>query len=695
MSFTAFFIIVSNLCNVMRFLITLHFDLIMIQLSRFMKNIKRIILIVLTLILACSLFAACRNERLADPADFVQKKDGYVLLTVREDGDLNGKILGAAFSGVYFGHSNIAVSAVIYSSSSFNLNFDVRSDSITVSQLETRNKTVSAFNDIHEFISTVDLLADTQTKTSDVYRYNHARCGTKLEINEHTYNMLLIAKEMYNATNQAYNPAVYRLVDLWGFSSRIYTNMQYGQSYDRQWDLLKDNYPLPDEKYVQAFSQSDFTDFSDNSVVLSQEDGKYFVTKNVRPAVVDGEEFEQWIDLGGIAKGYVADYIDGKLREIGADCFNVDVGSSSMTFGKNYNGMSAAIGIASPFTMQTLLGVDVADAAMSTSGQYLRKYTIDGTEYSHIVDGESGKPAQTGIKLVSVTAPSDSAWAGKGDCLTTALTVMGKDKLIEFMNGYLKDNGIKVYAVYQEGDKKQILSNVDYESIAYVSGEIAEYSWNVDNVDGAFVYNSNAELIEYTPSAPIINERDYTWLLIVLGVIVLLGIAAVIVYYFVKGKRSSVTNIVNAKRDKPFKIYDIGVYVAVLLVIALLFGVFFGGEQASDGISVIRVIDLETQQVLFVCNVNRKSWNAYDGTNGWTVKVEAAENLTVTFTKQFNGEERFNKMIIDVSNGASVKMEDSLCGVHQECVRNFNAVTVPNSAIVCSPNHLKIITASK
>ncbi|MCM1534111.1 MAG: FAD:protein FMN transferase [Corallococcus sp.] len=654
-----------------------------------MNKVKRAILIFLVVTLACSLLSACNAE---NDGYFEPVESGYFLRALTE----NDGFVGANLYGLYFGAANIDVEVSVYSSADFNLNFDVRSKYLSDAQLSNRNRLVRLFNEINKFINKIDSLADTQTETSDVYRYNHAVCGTKLEIDEHTYNIMLVAKEMYSATNGAFNPAVYRSVDLWGFSSRLYSEPKYGEAYDRTWNRSDDGdlyYPLPSEEYVQAFSEPDFTDFSDKAVILSVEDGKYYVTKNVSPAHVGGETYEQWIDLGGVAKGYVADCIEKLLRETGIDSFSVNVGSSSMTLGKNYDGQSAVLGIESPFSMQLMLFVDVSDVAMSTSGQYIRKYNVDGTEYAHIIDGSTGSPAQTGIKSVSVIAPSGSLWAGKGDCLTTALTVMGRDGIVDFMNGYLKENGIKVFAVYQEGDGKQILSNVEFDDLAYTSGEISEFSWNVGSADGVFAYDGDAPLLSYTVVPPKANKRDFTWLLITLSVLAVLGIAAVIVYHFLRGKKKVASNIVNAKKDKPFKIPDVGVYVAVVLFVLVLFGVFFLGDgENSDVIKEVRVIDYETQQVLFVCNVNNRSWNCYDGVNGWNVTVEAADDLTVTFVKQIDGEERFNKMTVSVSDGVSVKMTDSLCGLHQECVRYFPALTRPDGAIVCRPNKLKIIT---
>ena len=65
---------------------------------------------------------------------------------------------------------------------------------------------------------------------------------------------------------------------------------------------------------------------------------------------------------------------------------------------------------------------------------------------------------------------------------------MGREKIVEFMNGYLKDNGIDVFVLYQSVDgSKQILSNMDQSALTKVSDNYDDYVWSVDKAqDGTF-----------------------------------------------------------------------------------------------------------------------------------------------------------------------------------------------------------------
>lgn len=666
--------------------------------KRFVQTI--LIALVLASLFAC-LLAPQQSFAAGDNKDvFVPTHRGYTLTTLI-DNETDRTPLGVRFSGFYFGNSDIIITFDVYSSPAFVVDFHINdsADNLTESQLAQRKAIMNFAEEAHQLINAVDTCANTQYDgakegvVSDIYRYNQADFGAVLQIDAHTYEMLKIAKEMYLATDGAFNPAVYRLVDLWGFSSRIYSNGNFGLPYDRpvtSQEFWSNGYPLPSQKYIDAFSDAAFTDFSDAAVTLSVDNGNYFVTKNVRPAQVDGVAYQQWLDLGGIAKGYVVDLIRHKLGQMGVDRFSVDAGSSSMAFGKEYLGQDATISLPDPFLpsaaiLPTSLGsIVVGNSTVSTSGQYVRNYTVDGVEYSHIIDGKLGAPAQTGIRLVSVVTPTDGFWAGKSDCLTTALTVMGKDGVIDFLNGYLKDNGIKVVVLYKDLDGVQrILSNVDEADISNKGKTYEDFTWSVKTDDnGNFVYDGSSS----------VSSNNYKVLIIVLACVFGAGLVAIVVYYFVRGHKKSLQNVQAARRDKCFKVADVGVYLAVVLLIVVLFGVFFGNKSDAP-LQTVRVMDMISNESLFTYNVSRGQYSVNtENVNGWEISVDKqSDGLTVTFSREINGEQRFNTMKITTAGEVKVEMTDSKCGFHQDCVHTFGAVNVPGGAIVCSPNGVKII----
>lgn len=667
-----------------------------------MTNAKRIaILITLTVLLVCALspLTASADSSSANINQYESPNGYYINTLVSSD---KKTIIGAQIYGYYFG-ADIRVYVNILSQQDLAIDFPINqsSDKLSAAQIAARARIIEMGDYINSIIRSIDNVANTQyggqndgMPTSDVYKYNNYAdyaVDGKLQINKITYDMLLIAKEMYLATNGAFNPAVYRLVDLWGFSSRTY-GYNGKLPYDRTWQK-GNGYPLPEQKYIDAFSADAFTDFSDTAVKLTESNGEYFVTKSVADAVVDGVAYSQWIDLGGIAKGYAVDLIRQYLDEQGVIEYYADAGSSSSAFG-----MESGLTIPDPFSPlaelgypDAVFGFNIGRSSVSTSGQYIRKYTTDGVEYAHIIDGKTGAPAQTGVKTVTVVAPKDSPWAGKSDCLTTALTVMGRDGIVELMNGYLKDNGITVVVIYETVDgQKQILTNLSKNDVAYKGDGFDSFAWSIQNEDGVFSYDFNA-------TAPRTTAKNYTWLYVTLGILGGLCIVGVITYHYVKGRKNVTSNILNAKRGKPFKLGDIGVYLCILVVIAALFVGFFGGDEVSNKIRVINVVDMTKSaegEVLFTYNVARNEWIAYDDNSmGWQIQVTRVDGgIEVRFAREIDGEEHFNVMTITRGVNTSVKMTDSVCGYHQECVKNFPAITRPNGSIVCSPNRLKIVS---
>ncbi len=653
-----------------------------------------------TLVPSCaSALSVTESEKSYQPHE-----NDYTLYSIA---DKDGNPVGVSFSKSYFGSSGISLSIQMYSDpNGLDLNFWIGSQTLTSTQLATRNRVVELFDTIDATTNLVDSVANTQydgqngKPTSDVYRYNQAKQGDTLQIDYHTYMMLSLGREMYDLTNHAFNPAIYRLVDLWGFSSRIYSNVNFGLPYDRQvtraeWSA--NGYPLPDQKYVTAFSNPNFTDFSQNAVVLTEQNGNYYVTKNVAPAVVDGVEYDQWIDLGGIAKGYVVDLVKQQITALGQTRYLVDAGTSSQSYGYNYGGNNVEMRIVNPFDEYAsffptpLVGFELANRAISTSGQYVRKYTTNGIEYAHIIDGTKGAPAQTGIKSITLTIPDDDGsgyWACKADCLSTAMTVLGRDGIVNFCNSaFFAENNVDILVLHETIDgRKQVLSNMDQSQMTYQAEALQEFSWNLKKVNDVWTYDGNAELIE-------LPKTDYTWLLVVLAVVVVALFAVVVVARYTVHKQKSQQNIHNAKKDKFFKPADVMVYLAVVLVIVVLFSVFFGeSSNAYQNIQTVSVVDMHTNQVLFVYDTLRNEYQIAEN-SPWAITVTPkADGIVVRLEGEIDGEQHFNEVTITVGSQPTAKMTDSICGFHQDCVRNFGTMTTAGQSIVCSPNYLKVVT---
>ncbi len=309
---------------------------------------------------------------------------------------------------------------------------------------------------------------------SDIYNFNNAKAGETISVSETAYEALKLCKTLYENTDGAYNPAVSALVDLWGFSPRfnkLSPTYEIVEKYDRE------NYwsNLPAQEYIEAFkSVSNFGDISLSAV--TGEANTYFVTKPDNTAIVDGVEYSMKIDLGGFGKGYAADVAQELMIKAGFEYGYVSIGGSSISTLKcpKYNtGASPydwSLKITYPEQMGAFLGMNFAEMfaqneGVSTSGDYEHFYEKEGVKYCHIIDAQTGAPIQTGICSASIIGGS----AAENDAYTTALSVMGIDKAIEFVNGYLTDR--KVLFVYRNNEKERydVYSNMQEKDVKLTS----------------------------------------------------------------------------------------------------------------------------------------------------------------------------------------------------------------------------------
>lgn len=161
------------------------------------------------------------------------------------------------------------------------------------------------------------------------------------------------------------------------------------------------------------------------------------------------------IDLGAIAKGYIADKIKDYLVKNEVKSAIINLGGNVLTIGKKYNS-PFKIGVQNPLANRNeILGVvDIENKSVVTSGTYERFIEVNGKKYHHILNPKTGYPNESDI--LQTTILSDKSI--DGDALSTTFFLLGKDKGLELANSidgveacfYLKDGNI----VYSKGFKK-------------------------------------------------------------------------------------------------------------------------------------------------------------------------------------------------------------------------------------------------
>lgn len=132
------------------------------------------------------------------------------------------------------------------------------------------------------------------------------------------------------------------------------------------------------------------------------------------------------LDLGAVAKGYIADRLKDWLKQRGVASALINLGGNLLCLGSQPDGAPFHLGIQKPFgTVSELAGTcAVKDQSMVTSGTYQRHFTSMGVTYHHLLNPETGWPSENG--LVSVTILTSSS--ADADALSTACFILGKEK---------------------------------------------------------------------------------------------------------------------------------------------------------------------------------------------------------------------------------------------------------------------------
>ncbi|NCA67220.1 MAG: FAD:protein FMN transferase [Clostridia bacterium] len=249
---------------------------------------------------------------------------------------------------------------------------------------------------IQDILDSVENKFSVSVTTSDIFRINNSVTGEWIEVSEDTGFLLNAAFDFAltdNAVN-AFNPAVFPLVALWGFAPPYLE--------------LMEKTPPREEDITAVLAYCDISNFiiEGNSVKRLNENAA--------------------LDLGGIAKGYAADKIADYLIESGAKRALINLGGTLISIGKN-----SVIGIAPPrdSNYSYIASFTLSEGfACATSGDYERYYINDGVRYHHII-GKDGYPADSDI--ISATIICDS---GKNaDAMSTMVFVEGSAKGIELI----------------------------------------------------------------------------------------------------------------------------------------------------------------------------------------------------------------------------------------------------------------------
>ncbi|WP_260147783.1 FAD:protein FMN transferase [Lentilactobacillus hilgardii] len=132
------------------------------------------------------------------------------------------------------------------------------------------------------------------------------------------------------------------------------------------------------------------------------------------------------LDLGGIAKGYIADRIADYWRAYGKRSGIIDLGGNLLLVGDSpaHQDRQWRIGVQDPSSErgQSILNVKIGPCSAVTSGIYERHLEVNGHSYHHILDSQTGYPKQNDLASITIF----SKYSIDGEIETARLFFAGK-----------------------------------------------------------------------------------------------------------------------------------------------------------------------------------------------------------------------------------------------------------------------------
>lgn len=251
-------------------------------------------------------------------------------------------------------------------------------------------------NNCFDLCKKYELVFSTNNKKSELYKLNHS---------VHKLENQVISKELYQVikqglyyselSNGAFDITIGSISSLWDFKNNI----------------------IPQDHLIKEHLQ----DVSYKNIVLEKNEIRFLNEKTM-------------IDLGAIAKGYIADQIKDYLLKKNVTSALINLGGNILCVGQKQQ-QPFLIGVTNPQeTSDSILSLNINDLSVVTSGTYQRYIETDSKKYHHILNPLTGYSYENGLSAVTIISKSSI----QGDALSTVCFSLGKEKGIELLNS-LKD----------------------------------------------------------------------------------------------------------------------------------------------------------------------------------------------------------------------------------------------------------------
>lgn len=279
---------------------------------------------------------------------------------------------------------------------------------ITITLYGDESTADKRLNDVFKMAKRYENLLSDKKDNSDVSKINAAK-GSWVTVDPDTVEAIQDAYDYSKSSDGIFDLTIGTLSNLWDFKNNTGT--------------------IPDYKSLrEALSHVNYKNVEINGDKVRLTDPK------------------ARIDLGGIAKGFIADKMKARLEKLGAKSGIINLGGNVLLIGKRPDKKAYTVGIQRPFSDDgtALFTLKAEDISIVTSGTYQRYFKKNGRIYHHLLDTSSGFPYNNGLDSVTIITKNST----EADALSTTVFGMGLEKGLEYVN---QTDGVEAVFVSTDG----------------------------------------------------------------------------------------------------------------------------------------------------------------------------------------------------------------------------------------------------
>jgi len=231
---------------------------------------------------------------------------------------------------------------------------------------------------------------------------------------EEVISLILRGQEYESQTKGYFNPAIGKLVSLWGFHSEVPRKA------------------MPDPRSISKL------------VKAKPSMGNIKIINNI---LSSNNKFVQ-VDMGGYAKGYALDQAKNILEQYSIKNALINIGGNILALGMQDN-KEWVVGIQDPRNPNLMASLPLKPGwSIGTSGDYQKYFTVNKKRYSHIINPHSGYPVSKTMSVTVLIPPGDNS-GEKSDVYSNPIFIEEVSKKIDIAN----ELGVSHYLIVLENNE--------------------------------------------------------------------------------------------------------------------------------------------------------------------------------------------------------------------------------------------------